>query len=113
MVKSVLFREHELAFRTQYAELKERVSAAGTLLPGTPGALVRRAGTGYSYWYRVFYPVPGKQSEELVCKDGDADALQSMREHMAFSEWVSAQVSNLRKLGFQTADKSVARVLVE
>jgi hypothetical protein len=113
MAKSALFREHELAFRTQYAELKERVIAAGTLLPGTPGALVCRTGTGYSYWYRVFYPVPGKQSEELVCKDGDADTLQSMRERIAFSEWVSAQVSNLRKLGFQTADKPVARVLVE
>ncbi|MBI4290956.1 MAG: hypothetical protein HY661_05685 [Betaproteobacteria bacterium] len=113
MAKSALFREQELAFRTQYAELKERVIAAGRLLPGTPGALVRRKGTGYSYWYRVFYSVPGKQSEELVCKDGDAAALQSMRDRIAFSEWVAAQVSNLRKLGFQTADKPVARVLVE
>lgn len=113
MVKSALFREHELAFRTQYAELKERVIAAGSLLPGTPGVLVRRAGTGYAYWYRVFYPVPGKQSEELVCKDGDADALQAMRDRIAFSQWVSAQVSNLHKLGFQVADKPVARVLVE
>jgi len=112
-VNSALFREHELAFRTQYAELKERVLAAGRLLPGTPGTLVRRSGTGYSYWYRVFYSVPGKQSEVLVCKDGDADALQSMRDAIAFSGWVSDQVSNLRKLGFQAADKSVARVLVE
>ncbi len=113
MVKPALLREHELAFRTQYAELKERVRAAGSLLPGTPGTLVRRSGTGYPYWYRVFYPVPGTQSEALVCKDGDADALQSMREAISFSVWVSAQVSNLRKLGFQVADKSVARVLVE
>jgi hypothetical protein len=113
MVKSALFREHELAFRTQYAELKERVAAAGSLLPGTPGSMVSRDGTGYSYWYRVFYPVPGKQSEELVCKDSDAETLQAMRERIAFAEWASAQVSHLRKLGFQTADKSVARVLVE
>lgn len=113
MVKFALFREHELAFHTQYAELKERVAAAEKLLPGTPGTLVRRAGTGYSYWYRVFYSVPGKQSEELVCKDGDAKALHAMRERIAFAEWVSTQVSNLRKLGFQTADKPVARVLVE
>jgi len=113
VAKPALLREHELAFRTQYAELKERVRAAGPLLPGTPGTLVRRRGTGYSYWYRVFYPVPGKQSEALVCKDGDADALQSMRDAIAFSDWVSAQVSNLRKLGFQVADKPVARVLVE
>jgi hypothetical protein len=113
MAKIALFREHELAFRTQYAELKERVTASGNILPGTPGTLVRRAGTGYSYWYRVFYPAPGKQSENLVCKDGDTDALQAMRESISFNEWVSTQVSNLRKLGFQTADKAVARVLVE
>jgi hypothetical protein len=113
MVKSALFREHELAFRTQYAELKERVLAAGSLLPGTPGTLVRRTGTGHSYWYRVFYPVPGKQSEALVGKDSDADALQTLRDRIDFSQWVSTQVSNLHKLGFQVADKPVARVLVE
>lgn len=73
------YREHELAFRTQYAELKERALAAGALLPGTSGSLALRSGTGYGYWYRVFYPVPGKASEELVCKDGDAAALDAMR----------------------------------
>ncbi len=113
MAETALFREQELAFRTQYAELKERVAASGSILPGTPGTLVRRAGTGYSYWYRVFYPAPGKQSEDLVCKDDDTDTLQAMRESIAFSAWVSAQVSSLRKLGFQAADKAVARVLVE
>ncbi len=108
-----LFREHELAFRTQYAELKERTLAAGRLLPGTPGTLALRTGSGYPYWYRVYYPVPGKQSEELVCKEGDEEALQAMRERMACSEWTASQVSALRKLGFQVADKLVARVLVE
>lgn len=113
MAAAVMFREHELAFRTQYAELKERTLAAGPLLPGTTGTLALRKGSGYPYWYRVFYSVPGKQSEALVCKDGDAEALQSMRERMRFGEWVASQVSALRKLGFQVADKSVARVLVE
>ena len=112
-MESRLFREHELAFRTQYAELKERTLAAGDLLPGTPGSLALRSGTGYPYWYRVYYPVPGKQQEDLICKDGNAAALEEMRERMAFSEWASIQVSSLRKLGFQVADKSVARVLVE
>ncbi|MGS0743055.1 GSU2403 family nucleotidyltransferase fold protein [Glaciimonas sp. GG7] len=112
-MKSLLYREHELAFRTQYAELKERTLGAGALLPGTPGSLALRSGTGYSYWYRVFYPVPGKQWEDLICKDGDDAGLEDMRERMAFSEWGAVQVSSLRKLGFQVADKSVARVLVE
>ncbi|MFA7268288.1 MAG: GSU2403 family nucleotidyltransferase fold protein [Sterolibacterium sp.] len=93
--------------------MKERTLAAGTLLPGTPGSLALRSGTGYSYWYRVFYPVPGKPWEDLVCKDGDGAALKEMRARMAFSEWAATQVSSLRKLGFQVADKSVARVLVE
>ncbi|PKO84522.1 MAG: hypothetical protein CVU17_02705 [Betaproteobacteria bacterium HGW-Betaproteobacteria-11] len=112
-MEALSYREHELAFRTQYAELKERSRAAGALLPGTPGSLALRSGTGYGYWYRVFYPVPGKPAEELVCKEGDAAALEVMRSRMAFGEWVSAQVSALRKLGFQVADKATARVLVE
>ncbi|WP_265946850.1 hypothetical protein [Dechloromonas sp. A34] len=112
-MKSTLFRDHELAFRTQYAEIKERTLAAGPLLPGTPGSLYLRTGTGHAYWYRVFYPAPGKQSETLICKDGDDDILQTTKAQMAFCGWAAAQVSALRKLGFQVADKSVARVLVE
>ena len=112
-MSSQLYRTHELAFRTQYAELKERTLATGTLLTGTPGSLVLREGTGYPYWYRVSYSVPGKIQEELVCKDGDTDKLEAMRERMAHHDWVARQVSLLRKLGFQVADKPVARVLVE
>lgn len=112
-MKSTLFRDHELAFRTQYAELKERTLVAGALLPGTAGSLYLRKGTGHAYWYRVFYPAPGKQSETLICKDGDDDILQATKAQMAFCGWATAQVSALRKLGFQVADKSTARVLVE
>lgn len=112
-MSSRLFRAHELSFRTQYAELKERTLGAGQLLPGTPGSLVLREGTGYPHWYRVSYPVPGKAREDWVCKDGDSEALASMRERMAYHEWATQQVSLLRKLGFQVADKPVARVLVE
>jgi len=108
-----LFREHELAFRTQYAEVKERVRAEGPLLPGTPGTLVLRKGTGYGYWYRVFYSAPGRQSEEFVCAEADAEGLAAMRQRMAFAAWVSSQVAALRKLGFQVADRLAGRVLIE
>jgi hypothetical protein len=108
-----LYRPHELAYRTQYAELKERTLAAGALLPGTPGTLYERAGTGHAYWYRVYYSRPGPQAEDLVCAARDAAALNSMRERIDFAQWVAAQVSDLRKLAFQVADKGVARVLVE
>lgn len=112
MVKS-LYREHELAFRTQYAELKERTLGAGELLPGTPGSLALRSGSGRAYWYRVFYTLPQKVREELVCKEEDEGALTAMRERMAFAGWAAEQVSSLRKLQYQVADKSTARVLVE
>jgi hypothetical protein len=108
-----LYREHELAFRTQYAELKERSLGAGKLLPGTPGSLALRSGSGRGYWYRVFYTLPRKAWEELVCKEGDEETLNAMRERMAFAEWAATQVSSLRKLEFQVADKTSARVLVE
>jgi hypothetical protein len=113
MAAQALFRPQELAFRTQYAELKERTLAAGPLLPGTPGTLHLRRGTGYAYWYRVYYSVPNKQSEALIGREDDAAALAAMRGRMDFAEWSAAQVGNLRKLGFQVADKPTARVLVE
>jgi len=108
-----LYRSQELAFRTQYAELKERSQQAGALLPGTPGALYLRTGTGSGYWYRVYYAVPGKQAETLVGREDDAAARQAMQERIDFANWSATQVSSLRKLGFQVADKAVARVLVE
>jgi hypothetical protein len=108
-----LYRTQELAFRTQYAELKERARAAGKLLVGTPGTLTKRSGTGYDYWYRVYYPVPNTQAEELVGSADDEPAYRTMRERIEFSSWVSKQVANLRQLQFQVAEKNVASVLAE
>lgn len=108
-----LFRAHELAFRTQYAELKERVRSTPRLLPGTPGTLVKRSGTGRSYWYRVYQGANGKQIEELVGRDTDEAAYAQAGDELAFAKWVGDQVRSLRRLEFQVADKSVGQVLVE
>lgn len=108
-----LYRLHELAYRTQYAEIKERAYTAGELLRGTPGALYKRAGTGHEYWYRVYYPVPGKQAEEFVGPADDEAACKTMVDRIAYAEWMVEQVRNLRKLGYQVADRGVASVLVE
>jgi hypothetical protein len=106
-------RTHELAFRTQLAELKERVRSTPRLLPGTPGTLVKRSGTGRSYWYRVYQSATGKQVEELVGRDGDETSYAKARDELAFAKWVSDQVRDLRRLEFQVADKAVGQVLVE
>jgi hypothetical protein len=103
----------EPAFRAQYSEVKERTLATGLLLPGTPGSLALRRGTGYAYWYRDHYAAPGKRVDELVCKGGEEDKLRQMRKRVVFAQWVAEQVPKLRKLGFQVADKATARVLVE
>lgn len=108
-----LYRLHELAYRTQYAEIKERANTTGDFLRGTPGTLYKRAGTGHEYWYRVYYAAPKKQSEEFVGPADDLAAHQDMVDRIAFSEWMLEQVRNLRKLGYQVADKDVASVLVE
>ncbi len=107
------YRPKELAYRTQYAELKERAESAGVLLPGTPGTLIKRDGTGYAYWYRTYYPVPGKRAEQFVCKEGDSEALAEAQRLIEFTQWTSIQVKTLRKLEFQVADKGVASVMVE
>jgi hypothetical protein len=108
-----LYRLHELTYRTQYAEIKERANAAGDFLRGSPGTLYKRTGTGHEYWYRIYYSAPGKQSEEFVGPADNEAAHKEMLDRIAFAEWMLEQVKNLRKLGFQVADKGVASVLVE
>ena len=108
-----LFRITETAYQTQYAEVRDRAIGEGTLLVGTPGNLTMREGTGHAYWYRVFYPIPGQRTETLVCKDGESADLAAMQSKMAAAVWMQNQVTALRSLGFQVADKLTARVLVE
>jgi hypothetical protein len=102
-----------LTIRTLYAEVKERAHAAGELLRGTPGTLVKRTGTGHDYWYRSYYPVPKKRSEEFVGAVSNQAAYEAMQDRIAHSDWSTKQVSALSKLGYQVADKGVAGVLVE
>jgi hypothetical protein len=108
-----LYRRHELNIRTQYAELKERAMHTARLLPGSPGVLAQRAGSGRAYWYRVFQEASGKQAEDYICRADERDRRQAVLDEIEESKWVQTQVRNLRKLSFQVADKSVARVLVE
>ena len=91
---TALYRLQNLAYRTQYAELEERARAAGALLPGTPGTLYGRHGTGYGYWYRVYYPTPGQQAEDLLAASGDEPALASARKQIDFAQWMSKEVSD-------------------
>jgi hypothetical protein len=111
--KALLYQPHELAFRTQYAELKERARAATSLLPGTPGTLVRRTGTGRAYWYRVYQSAGGNQVEDLIGRDDDAQKLLDARAELEFAQWMASQVRNLRKLEFQVSDKGTASVIFE
>lgn len=108
-----LYRLHELAIRTLYAEVKERANATGELLPGTPGTLVKRAGTGHEYWYRSYYPLPKKRTEQFVGPVTDQAVFEAMQGRIAYAAWTTKQVSALSKLGYQVADKGVASVLVE
>ncbi len=63
-----LYQFHELSIRTLYAEVKQRAQAAGELLPGTPGTLVKRQGTGYEYWYRSYYDAPQKLRTAAIAR---------------------------------------------
>jgi hypothetical protein len=111
--RTPLYRPQELAFRTQYAEVKERAYMGGKLLPGTPGTLYKRGGTGHDYWYRIYYPIPGKQAEEFVGPAEDEEIYKAMLDRIAHAEWTAKQVGYLRKLRYQVADKGVASVVVE
>lgn len=112
--KKPLFEHFEMAFRTQYAELKDRSRVAGKLLPGSAGTLALRSGmAGGPFWYRVYNPAPGVQKEDYVCGPTDGSAVDAMRQHIEFQRWMGKAVSTMHKLGYQVASKEAARVLVE
>lgn len=109
-----LFGEHPLAFQTQYQEVADRALAIATMLPGTPGHLkLKVVKPGHEYWYRIYYATPGRKVEELVCAAHDAAKYQEAKDALEFHGWLETQVSNLRRLNYQVADKGTARVLVE
>ena len=65
-----LYREHELAFRTQYAELKEGTLGTGELLRGTPGSLALRSGSTLpTHWgiLLIVEPAPCLTSRQAQC----------------------------------------------
>lgn len=111
--KGSLFRPHEPAFRTQYAELKKRIRSTEFLLPGSPGTLVKRSTTERSYWYRAYQEATGKRAKDFVCRDSDKDRYEQAVGALEFAKWMGTQVRTLRKLQFQVTDKGVACVLVE
>jgi hypothetical protein len=104
---------HDEAIRTHYAELKERARAAGHLLPGTPGSIVTHRVKGGSYLSRAYYVASSKRVEDYIGPAENEDLRMEVVERMQFSEWMRERVGQLRKLGFQVADRETARVLVE
>lgn len=108
-----LYDLQEAAIRSLYTEVKERARGVAELLPGTPGTLVKRAGTGHEYWYRSYYPAPRKRSEQFVGTVSNSAAYENMQSRIAHSDWTSKQVAVLAKFGYLVADKLVAGVLVE
>ena len=104
---------HDEAIRTHYAELKERARAAGPLLPGTPGSIVTHKVKSGSYLARAYYVASSKRLEDYIGPAESETLRRAVTERMQFSEWMQERVVQLRKLGFQVADRETARVLVE
>jgi hypothetical protein len=104
---------HDETIRTHYAELKERARAAGRLLPGTPGSIVTHKVKGGAYISRAYYVASSKRLEDYIGPAENEDLKGAVSERMQFSQWMLERVTQLRKLGFQVADRETARVLVE
>lgn len=55
----------------------------------------------------------GRRVDDFVGPASNLPARTAAQDEIAFSEWLQERVVQLRKLGFQVADKGTARVLVE
>lgn len=108
-----MYRLHDETIRTHYAELKERARAAGALLPGTPGSIVTHKVKGGAYLSRAYYVASSRRLEEYLGPAATEGLRDAVVERMQFSAWMQERVAQLKKLGFQVADRETARVLVE
>jgi hypothetical protein len=108
-----MIRLHDEAIRTHYAELKERALAADELLPGTPGSLVTHKVKGGLYLARAYYIESSRRVEDYLGPADDVALKEAITGRMQFADWMQQRVVQLRKLGFQVADRATARVLVE
>ena len=117
MKNEELSRDHERAFRTEYAELKERLHSVDTLTagtlgkPGKPGSIKRRVIRGSPQVCRVTYARPGDRGEAWVAAEAADTATATAYQWIEFARWVETQVKHLHSVGFQVADKIVAKVL--
>ena len=68
---------------------------------------------GGSYVSRAYYVASSKRVEDYIGPAENAELRNAVAERMQFSEWMQERVRQLRKLGFQVADRETARVLVE
>lgn len=113
MKNEELSRDHERAFRTQYAERKERLHGVDTLTAGTPGSIKRHVIRGSPQVCRVYDARPGDRREAWVAAEAADTATATADQWIEFARWVKTQVKHLHSIGFQVADKNVAKVLTE
>lgn len=68
---------------------------------------------GGSYLYRAYYVASSRRIEDYIGPASNDGLRSAVTERMRFSEWMQQRVVQLRKMGFQVADRETARVLVE
>jgi hypothetical protein len=103
---------HDEPLRTQYAEVKERGLAAGDLLQGSPGTLVRHVRPDGVVSLCRAWSESGTRREDYLGRD-EPSVREPAAARIEFAKWMQRRVTALRALGFQVADKPTARVLVE
>ena len=103
---------HDEPLRTQYAEVKERGLAAGDLLQGSPGTLVRHVRPDGVVSLCRAWSDSGTRREDYLGRD-EPSVREPAAARIEFAKWMQQRVTALRTLGFQVADKPTARVLVE
>jgi len=110
---SRLYREHDAASQTYFAEVKQLARSQQQLLSGTPGTLKQRTKHGRQYWVREYIRPDGKKTDQHLgsVETTATETADGVARDIELAKALAASSARLRLLGYQRVDKKVAAVL--
>lgn len=105
-----LWRRHDVAARTLYAQVKQLAYSQARVLSGTPGTLKQRTKAGHRYWVREYIRADGKKTDEHV-GSARSTAVEGIKGEIDLAKQLASGSASLRLFGYQRIDRKPAAVL--
>ena len=107
-----LYRSHDQAYCTQFANVEQTAASQDQVLVGAPGSVIEHRRGEHVYYARQYMDPEGRKREQsLGGPQGDEkvdEHVLEMRQRIELSKGLIERIRELAKLGFQVADNKAA-----